>query len=84
MHAVDREARRFVTPDRLAELRTRTIWQVVSEAAQRQPHRDALVAADDSGAIQRVSYRTLAERVRNLSAGLAASGCAVATAWCSG
>lgn len=63
-----------MTPDQLAELRSRTMWQVVSDAAQRQPQRDALVAADDSGAIQRVSYRTLTERARNLSAGLASIG----------
>ena len=74
-----------MTTDRLAELRSRTIWQVVSEAALRQPDRDALVAADDSGAIQRVSYRTLTERVTEpLGWSGRASGCAEATAWCSG
>jgi fatty-acyl-CoA synthase len=50
------------------------MWQVLTGAARHHPERDALVAADDAGAIQRLTYRVLHERVRNLSAGLATIG----------
>jgi fatty-acyl-CoA synthase len=58
----------------LARLRSRTLWQTILAAAQRFPERDALVAANDSGEVQRCNYRTLVDRVRSLSAGLASIG----------
>ena len=58
----------------LAELRSRTIWQTLLSAAQRNPQRHALVAANDAGEVQRVTYERLVERVRNVSAGLAGIG----------
>lgn len=63
-----------MTTGQLAELRSTTVWRMIAGAAQRHPERQALVAADDSGTVQRLTYRTLAERVRNLSAGLASIG----------
>jgi len=58
----------------LAELRSRTIWQTLLGIAKRNPQRHALVAASDAGEVQRVTYERLAERVRNVSAGLASIG----------
>jgi fatty-acyl-CoA synthase len=58
----------------LAELRSRTIWQTLLAVAKRNPQRCALVAANDAGEVQRVTYEHLVERVRNLSAGLASIG----------
>jgi fatty-acyl-CoA synthase len=58
----------------LARLRSQTIWQMLSRVAQREPQRDALVGANDSGEVQRLSYGRLCERVHNLSAGLASIG----------
>jgi fatty-acyl-CoA synthase len=58
----------------LASLRLRTLWQTISEAAACDPLKCALVAADDAGGIQRLSYERLVERARNLSAGLASIG----------
>ena len=58
----------------LAQLRSRTLWQTVSEAARREPLKCALVAADDAGGIQRLTYARLVERAGNLSAGLASVG----------
>src|SRR5207245_11563390 len=60
--------------DTLTELRRRTIWQTVDSWATRVPDRAALVAGDDAGAVQRVTYAALADRVRALSGGLAAIG----------
>jgi fatty-acyl-CoA synthase len=58
----------------LAQLRSRTLWQTVSEGARRDPCKCALVAADDAGNIQRLAYEGLVERAGNLSAGLASIG----------
>ncbi|GLK44828.1 AMP-binding protein [Novosphingobium resinovorum] len=58
----------------LEAARSRTMWQVLSDAAARDPDRDALVAADDAGAVTRLTYAQLLDRVRDLSAGLASIG----------
>jgi len=58
----------------LAELRSQTIWQMLGRITQPDPQRTALVAADDAGEVQRLSYGRLCERVSNLSAGLASIG----------
>ena len=58
----------------LAELRSRTIWQTLLRSAKRNPQRHALVAANDAGEVQRVTYERLVERVRDVSAGLASIG----------
>ncbi len=58
----------------LAELRSRTIWRTLLGTAKRNPQRYALIAANDAGRVQRVTYERLAERVRNVSAGLASIG----------
>jgi len=58
----------------LAELRARTIWQTLLLAAERNPQRYALIAANDAGEVQRLTYGHLVERVGNLSAGLASIG----------
>ncbi|OHV59556.1 AMP-binding protein [Pseudofrankia sp. BMG5.36] len=58
----------------LAGLRARTIWQAVVASGRRVPDRAALVAADDGGSVQRLTYATLVERARALSAGLASIG----------
>ena len=58
----------------LAEARSRTLWQALAAAAAFDPNRDALVAADDAGQVQRLTYGQLLTRVRNFSAGLASIG----------
>ena len=58
----------------LAQARSRTLWQTITDAAALDPARFALVAADDAGAVQRLSYGALLERVRHMSAGLASIG----------
>ncbi|MGF7237315.1 MAG: class I adenylate-forming enzyme family protein [Frankia sp.] len=58
----------------LAGLRARTMWQTLVASAERVPERVALVAADDSGNVQRLTYATVVERARALSAGLASIG----------
>lgn len=58
----------------LAELRARTVWNTVLAAAERFPSRHAIVAADDAGNIQRLTYTELVERVTSLSAGFASIG----------
>lgn len=58
----------------LAAARSRTLWRAISDAAALDPDHIALVAADDEGDIQRLSYGALLARVRNLSAGLASIG----------
>lgn len=58
----------------LAKARSRTLWQVISDAAALDPDHVALVAADDAGQVQRLSYADLLTRVRHLSAGLASIG----------
>ncbi len=58
----------------LAEARSRTLWQAISDAAAFDPARIALVAADDEGMVRRLSYGELLERARHLSAGLASIG----------
>lgn len=60
----------------LEAARSRTMWQVLSDAAAFDPARDALVAADDAGEVTRLTYAQLLERVRDLSAGLASIGVA--------
>jgi fatty-acyl-CoA synthase len=71
---VDGSGRPDTADETLDRLRSRTLWQTILGSAQRFPERDALVAADDSGEVQRVTYRTLVERVRSLSVGLASIG----------
>jgi fatty-acyl-CoA synthase len=58
----------------LAAARSRTLWQALCDAAAFDPNRDALVAAGDDGAVTRLTYAQLLERVRNMSAGLASIG----------
>lgn len=58
----------------LADACSRTLWQAITDAAALDPERDALVAADDAGHIQRLSYGELVTRVRRFSAGLAGIG----------
>ena len=58
----------------LAQARSRTMWQALSDAAALDPDHVALVAADDAGVIQRLSYGQLLTRVRRFSAGLASIG----------
>jgi fatty-acyl-CoA synthase len=58
----------------LAEARSRTMWQMLTDSARIDPDHPALVGGDDNGAISRISYRELVERARNLSAGLAGIG----------
>ncbi len=58
----------------LADARSRTMWQAINDAAAFDPERVALVAADDAGVVQRLTYAQLLERVRALSAGLASIG----------
>ena len=58
----------------LAELRSRTIWQTLLDTTKRNPQRYALIAANDAGEVQRLTYERLVERVRNVSAGLASIG----------
>jgi fatty-acyl-CoA synthase len=58
----------------LAQARSRTLWQALSDAAALDPDHTALVAADDDGNIQRLSYGALLARVRHFSAGLASIG----------
>lgn len=58
----------------LAEARSRTLWQALSDAAALDPDKVALVAADDAGQVQRLTYRDLLRRVRAFSAGLASLG----------
>ncbi|WP_330702185.1 class I adenylate-forming enzyme family protein [Novosphingobium resinovorum] len=60
----------------LEAARSRTMWQVLVDAAALDPDRKALVAADDDGAVTHLTYAQLLERVRNLSAGLASIGVA--------
>ncbi len=60
----------------LERLRDFTIWQAITAAAARDPHRHALIGANDAGEIERVSYAALIERVRGFSAGLASIGVA--------
>lgn len=58
----------------LAEAKSRTLWQALSDAAAFAPERTALVAADDEGVVQRLTYGELLDRVRAFSAGLASIG----------
>lgn len=58
----------------LAEAKSRTLWQALSDAAAFDPERTALVAADDNGVVQRLTYAELLERIRAFSAGLASIG----------
>jgi fatty-acyl-CoA synthase len=59
---------------RLDEARGRTMWQAISDTAGRYPHKIALVAADDTGDIGKLTYAQLVARVRALSTGLASIG----------
>lgn len=54
--------------------RSRTLWQAIADAADFDPDRKALVAADDEGVISHLTYGQLLERVRAFSAGLASIG----------
>lgn len=58
----------------LAQASARTLWQALSDAAALDPERLALVAADDEGVVQRLTYARLLERVRSFSAGLSSIG----------
>lgn len=63
-----------MTTGELAQLRSQTVWRTVLAAAERHPARHAIVAADEAGTVQRLTYRELVERVGDLSAGLASIG----------
>ncbi|HEX7857158.1 MAG TPA: class I adenylate-forming enzyme family protein [Sphingobium sp.] len=56
------------------ELRMRTLWQTISDAAALAPNKTALVGADAEGRIQRLTFAELLKRVRHFSAGLASIG----------
>ena len=43
----------------LARLRSQTIWQMLSRVTQRNPQRNALVAANDAGEVQHLCYGRL-------------------------
>lgn len=58
----------------LAEARSRTLWQMLSDTARAWPDHDALVGGNDAGTVSRITYGELVERARNLSAGLAGIG----------
>ncbi|CAN7623765.1 class I adenylate-forming enzyme family protein [Phenylobacterium sp. LjRoot225] len=58
----------------LARLRSFTMWQALQAAAAHDPGRHALVAANDAGELQRLTYEELLSRVRDLSAGFASIG----------
>lgn len=58
----------------MASARSRTIWHALSDVAALDPDKVALVAADDAGAVQRLTYRELIVRVRAFSGGLACIG----------
>jgi fatty-acyl-CoA synthase len=62
------------TMNELTQLRSRTIWRTVLTVAEQFPDRDALVAANDAGKLQSLTYRELVARVRDLSAGFADIG----------
>ena len=54
--------------------RSRTFWQALSDAAARDPAREALVGVDDEGTVTRLTYAALLGRIRQFSAGLASIG----------
>jgi fatty-acyl-CoA synthase len=58
----------------LAEARQRTMWQAISDSADRFYGKIALVGARDTGEIDRVTYGQLTERIRSFSAGLTITG----------
>lgn len=58
----------------LAQVRQGTMWQAISDSAERFPDKVALVGARDTGEIDRLTYDELTGRIRSLSAGLAATG----------
>ncbi len=58
----------------LAEARSRTLWQMLTDSARIDPAHAALVGGDDAGLVSRISYGELVERARNLSVGLASIG----------
>jgi fatty-acyl-CoA synthase len=60
--------------DFVKKARSRTIWQAFTDSAALVPTKDALVAADDSGSVRRLSYSELVTRATNFSAGLARIG----------
>ncbi|MFI5047714.1 MAG: class I adenylate-forming enzyme family protein [Acidimicrobiia bacterium] len=64
----------MVTTARQGEDHASTVWERVAASAEQFPDHDALVAADDAGAVQRITYRALIERATNLSGGLAETG----------
>jgi fatty-acyl-CoA synthase len=55
----------------LAQARSRTMWQMLTDSARADPEHTALVGGDDKGKISRITYGELVDRARNLSAGLA-------------
>jgi fatty-acyl-CoA synthase len=58
----------------LEQARSRTVWQALCDAGALDPDKVALIAADDAGHIQLLTYRDLLTRIRNFSAGLASIG----------
>jgi fatty-acyl-CoA synthase len=58
----------------LAEARQRTMWKAISDSADRDSGKVALVGARDTGEIDRITYGQLTERIRSFSAGLAITG----------
>jgi fatty-acyl-CoA synthase len=60
--------------DFVKRARSRTVWQAFTDSAALVPTKDALVGADDSGSVRRLSYNELKTRATNVSAGLARIG----------
>ncbi|MGE3690269.1 MAG: class I adenylate-forming enzyme family protein [Novosphingobium sp.] len=58
----------------LAEASQRTLWQALSQVADAHPDKTALVGANDAGEVDRLTYRQLTGRIRDLSTGLAMTG----------
>lgn len=58
----------------LAEAKSRTLWQMLTDSARAYPDHPALVGGDDSGRISRITYSELVERAKGLSVGLASIG----------
>lgn len=58
----------------LEDAKQRTLWQMLTDSAARDPDHLALVGGDDSGNVSRITYGELVARATALSAGLAGIG----------
>ena len=63
-----------IAASELARLRSYTQWRMLTASAERDPDRCALVGASDDGNVERLTYRELLAKIRDLSAGLASIG----------